>query len=123
MAASQTKSASPITTPVISASDPFIALSQAVNDDSSLVITLSSIPSSDTHKPDANLSFDNESKEVFKDFEDEPTMKKRISNSDEEDNGVHETEAMGTYSLHLLGFLSHPLLLSSLPFFFFNITF
>ena len=45
---SQTESTSPATPPIISASDPFIALSQVVKDGSSLVVTLSFIPSSAT---------------------------------------------------------------------------
>ena len=31
---------------------------------------------------------------------------KKVSDSNEEDSDEHETEAMGTYPLHLLGFLS-----------------
>ena len=46
--ASQTGSVSLATPPVISASDSFVALSQAVKDGSSLVVTPSSIPSSAT---------------------------------------------------------------------------
>ena len=74
---SQTESASHVTSPVISASDPFAALSQAVKDVSSLVVTHASIPSSATRGPDVDLSFDEESEEVLEDFEDEPTIKKR----------------------------------------------
>ena len=46
--ASQTESASPAIPSVISASNPFDALSQAVKDGSSLVVTPLSIPSSAT---------------------------------------------------------------------------
>ena len=46
--ASQTGSTSPTTSFVISTSDPFVALSQAMKDGSSLVVTPSSIPSSAT---------------------------------------------------------------------------
>ena len=52
----QTEVASPATPLVISTSDPFATLSQVVKDGSSLVVTLSSIPSSATHGPNANLS-------------------------------------------------------------------
>ena len=119
--ASQTKSASPVMPLVISISDPFAVLSQAVKDGSSLVVTPSSIPSFATRRPDADLSFDEGFEEVFEDFDDEPTMKKRVSDSNEEDIGGHETEAMGMCSLHLLGFLSHPLLFPCLLFFSFYI--
>ena len=52
----QTEVASPATPLVISTSDPFATLSQVVKDGSSLVVTLSSIPSSATHGPNINLS-------------------------------------------------------------------
>ena len=107
-ATSQTESASPSTPLVISTSDPFVALSQAVKDGYSLVVTPSSIPSSTTRGPDEDLSSDKGSEEVLEDFDDKPTMKKRVSDSDEKDCGEHETEVIGMYSLHLLGFLSHP---------------
>ena len=45
-AAAQTEATSPVLPLIISTSDPFAALSQAVKDGSSLVITPSSIPSS-----------------------------------------------------------------------------
>ena len=48
-----------------------------MKDVSSLVVTHASIPSSATRGPDVDLSFDEESKEVLEDFEDEPTIKKR----------------------------------------------
>ena len=52
----QTEVASPATPLVISTSDPFATLSQVMKDGSSLVVTLSSIPSSATRGPNANLS-------------------------------------------------------------------
>ena len=64
-------------------SDPFAALSQAIKDGSSLVVTPSSIPGFATHGPNADLSF-KDSEEVFEDSDDEPTMKKKVSDSDEE---------------------------------------
>ena len=79
---------------VISTSDPFAALSQVMKDGSSLVITPSSIPSSTTCGPDADLSSE-ESKDILKDPEDEPVLKKRISNSNEEESTSLKTESMG----------------------------
>ena len=96
--------------PIISISNPFVALSQAVKDGSTLVVTPSSIPSSAIRGPDADLSSDEGSKEVLKDSEDEPTMKKRVSDSNEEDSDKHKTEAMSMYLLPLLGLLFHPIL-------------
>ena len=98
---------------VISTSDPFAALSQAMKDGSSLVVTPSFIPSSATRGPDANLSFKG-SKDVLEDPDYEPTMKKRVYDSEEEENAKHEVEFMGT---HLL------ILLSSLFFSFFYLLF
>ena len=95
---------------VISTSDPFTALSQAVKDGSSLVVTLSSIPSSATHGPDADLSFEG-SEDVLEDPDDEPTMKKRVSDFEEEERTEHEAEFKGMRLLILLS--------SLLPFFFF----
>ena len=60
----------PITPLVISIGDPFAALSQAVKDGSSLVVTPSSIPISATCGPDADLS-SKESEDVLKDPDDE----------------------------------------------------
>ncbi|KAK9994215.1 hypothetical protein SO802_023918 [Lithocarpus litseifolius] len=82
-AISQAEIASPVTPLVISISDPFITLSQAVKDDSSLVVTPSSIPSSATRGPNADLSSEG-SENVLEDSDDEPTVKKRISDSKEE---------------------------------------
>ena len=66
MGAPQTGSASLTIPPVIFASDPFIALSQAVKDSSSLVVTSSSIPSSAIRGLDVDLSSDEESEEVLR---------------------------------------------------------
>ncbi|KAL0008740.1 hypothetical protein SO802_010242 [Lithocarpus litseifolius] len=94
-AAAQTEAVSPATPLIIFANNPFAALSQAMKDGSSLVVTPSSIPSSTTRGPDADLSSE-DSEEVLEDPEDEPTMKKRISKSNEEDDGDHEAEFMAT---------------------------
>ena len=109
-AASQTESASPVMPPIISISNPFVSLSQAVKDGSTLVVTPSSIPSSAIRGPDADLSSNEGSKEVLEDSEDEPTMKKRVSDSDEEDSDKHKTESISMYLLPLLGLLFHPIL-------------
>ena len=90
----QTEVASPATPLVISTSDPFAALSQAVNDSSSLVVTPSSIPSSTTYRPDADLSSEG-SEYVLEDPNDEPTKKKRIFYSNEEESVDSETKHMG----------------------------
>ena len=71
----QTEAASPITPFVISTSDPFAVLSQAVKDGSSLVVTPSSIPSSATRGPDVDLSSEG-SKDILEDLDDEPVSKK-----------------------------------------------
>ena len=84
-AAIQTKAISLVLPLVISTSDPFTALSQAVKDGSSLVVTPSSIPSSATRGPDTDLSFEG-SEDILEDFDDDPILKKRISNSDEEES-------------------------------------
>ena len=76
---------------------------------SSLVVTFSSIPSSATRGPDADLSLEG-SKDVLEDPDDEPTMKKMASDSEEEESAEHEAEFMGMCLL---------ILLSSLLFFFF----
>ncbi|KAK9998115.1 hypothetical protein SO802_017718 [Lithocarpus litseifolius] len=93
--ASQSSSASPATPLVISASDPFVALSQAVKNGSSMVVTPSSIPSFGTYGPDANLSSDEAFEEILEDFEDKPITKKKVFDSDEDDGGEHKTEVMG----------------------------
>ena len=92
--AAQTEIALTTTPLVISTSDPFAVISQAVKDGCSLVVTLSSIPSSATHKLDAYLSFEG-SKDVLKDPNDEPTKKKRISDYDEEESVDSKTEFTG----------------------------
>ena len=72
----------PITPLVISTNDPFAALSQAMKDGSSLVVTPSSIPISATRGPDAALSSE-ESEDVLKDPDNEPILGRRISKSEE----------------------------------------
>ena len=71
----------PVTPLVIFTSDPFAALSQAVKDGSSLVVTPSSIPISATRGPDAALS----SKDILEDPDDELVLGRRISESEEEE--------------------------------------
>ena len=110
----QTEVVSPATPLVISTNNPFAALSQAVKDDSSLVVTPSSIPSSATCGPNTDLSSEG-SEDVFEDPVDEPTMKKRVSNSEEEESAEHEAEFMGMCLLILLS--------SLLPPFFFSFSF
>lgn len=75
------------------------------------MVTPSSIPSSSTHGPDVDLSSDEGFEEALEDFEDEPVVRKRVSDSDK-DVG-HETEAMVMCLLSLkdllfLFFLSFP---------------
>ena len=65
-----------------------------MKDGSSLVVTLYSIPSSATHGPDADLSFEG-LEDVLEDFDDEPIIKKRISESNEDESADSETEFMG----------------------------
>ena len=93
-AAAQAEAISPILPLVISISNPFIALSQAVKDGSSLVLTPSSIPSYSTRGPDADLS-SKESKDILEDPKDEPVLKKRISDSDEEESASLKTKFIG----------------------------
>ena len=90
----QTEATSPILPLVISTSDPFTALSQAVKDGSSLVVTPSSIPSFTTRGPDADLS-SKESEDILEDPEDELVLKKRVSDSNEEESTPFKTEFMG----------------------------
>ena len=92
--AAQPEVASPTTSLVISTDDPVAALSQAVKDGSSLVITPSSIPSSTTRGPDADLSSEG-SEDALEDPDDEPTIKRRTSEFDEEESADSETEFMG----------------------------
>ena len=85
--------ATSVTLLVISIGDPFAALSQALRDGSSLVVTPSSIPVSATRRLDADLSSE-ESKEL-EDLDDEPVLGRRISESEEEEHAPPETEFMG----------------------------
>ena len=94
-----------------------------MKDGSYLVVTPSSIPSSATRGPDADLSSER-FKEVLEDSDDEPTMKKGISDSDEEEGDDHEAEAMDTYLSYLLSFpftLYHCLLPSPVYIYLYNI--
>ena len=101
--ASQTKStSSAIAPPVTSASNPFIALSQAVKDGYLLVVTLSSIPSFATRGPDADLSFDKGSEEVLEDLDDELIMRTQVFDSDEANDDEQRAQAMGMCPLSLL---------------------
>ncbi|KAK9996519.1 hypothetical protein SO802_021205 [Lithocarpus litseifolius] len=72
---SQTGSASPATPP-------------AVKYGCSLVVTPSSIPSSTTRRPNADLSSDDGSEEVLKDSKDELVMKTRVSDSNVDSDGT-----------------------------------
>jgi len=74
-----------------------------------------SISSFATRGPDADLSFDEGSEEVFKDSEDVLVIKKRVSDSNEDDGGKRETEAIGICLLPLSDLLS--------SFFFFSFLF
>ena len=65
-----------------------------MKDGSSLVLTPSSTPSYATRGPDADLS-SKESKDILEDPEDEPVLKKRISDSDEEENASLKTKFIG----------------------------
>ena len=103
----QTEATSPVLPLVISTSDPFAALSQAVKDGSSLVITPSSIPSSATCGPDADLSSE-ESKDILEDSKDEPVLKKRISDSNKEESTPLKTEFMGMCPSFLFPFSPPP---------------
>ena len=58
------------------------------------MVTPSSIPSSATRGPDADLSSEG-SKDVLADPDDEPIIKKRISESNEEESADSETKFMG----------------------------
>lgn len=89
----QTEVASPITPLVISTSDPFTVLSQVMKD-GSLVVTPSSIPSFATRGPDVDLSSEG-SEDVLEDPDDEPVLKKRISNSYDEESDPLEPEFIG----------------------------
>ena len=103
----QTKTAPSVLPLVISTSDPFTAISQAVKGGASLVVTPSSIPDSATRGPDTDLSSEG-SDDILEDPDDAPILKKRISDSDEEESASPEPNFMGMY-------LSSP----SLSFFYF----
>ena len=92
--AAQTEATSPVLPLVISTSDPFAAPSQAVKDGFSLVVIPSSIPNSAIRGLDADL-FSEESEEILEDPEDEPVLKKRISDSDKEESAPLKTEFIG----------------------------
>ena len=86
----QAESTPPVTPlPVISTSDSFATFSQAVKDGYSLVFTLSSIPTSATRGPNADLSHDEGSEEVLEYFDDEPIVKTQVSDFDEASNDEH----------------------------------
>ena len=104
----QTEAASAVLSFIISTSDPFATLSQAVKDGSSLVVTPSSIPSSATRGPDTDLSSEG-SEDILEDSDNAPVLKKRIFDSDEEESAPPEPEFMGI--------CLPPFLLSSLFFF------
>ena len=96
-----------------------------MKDGSFLVVTPSSIPNSVTRRPNADLSFEG-SEKVLEDSNDESTMKKMISNSNEEEGDDHEAEAIDMYFLYLLSFpfiFYHCLLLSSPFYIYIYITF
>ena len=69
---------------------PSTALSQAMKDGSSLVVTPSSIPISTTCGPDVDLSSE-EFKNILEDLDDEPVLGRRISESEEEEGASPET--------------------------------
>ena len=89
----QTEAPSPATPLVISTSDPFAALSQAVKDGSSLVVT-PSIPNFATRGSNMDLSSEG-FEDILEDSDDEPVMKKKISDSEEEEDAPAETKFMG----------------------------
>ena len=67
---------------------------------------------------DANLSSE-ESEDILKDLKDESVLKKRISDSDEEEGTSPKTEFVGTCFFHFLSLLFiYLFLLSSLLFFY-----
>ena len=62
--------------------------------DCSSVVIPSSIPSSATWEPDVDLSPNEGFEEVLNDFDDEPVMRTRVSDSNEDNGGgEHEIEA------------------------------
>ena len=93
----------PFTTPltIISFGDPFAAFPQVVEYGSTLVVTPSSIPSFATNMPEVKLSPNEASEEVFKDLDDKPVVKTKVSDS--KDTSSEEVYAMitGMDSIHL----------------------
>ena len=73
-----------------------------MKDGSSLVITPSSIPSSATRGPNTDLSSE-ESGDILEDPEDEPVLKKRISNSNEEESASLKTGFVSMCPLFFFG--------------------
>ena len=69
-----------------------------MKDGSSLIVTPSSIPSSAMRGLDVDLPFEGP-EEVLEDSDDEPIVKKRIIDSDEEKGDKYGVEAMGMYLL------------------------
>ena len=60
------------------------------------MVTPSSIPNSTTQGPNVNLSSKEGSEEVLEDSKDEPVIKMRVSNFDEDGDGSEqETQAIG----------------------------
>ena len=92
----QTKTAPSVLLLVISTNDPFAAISQAAKGGASLVVTPSPIPDSATHGPDMDLSLEGFD-DILEDLDDVPILKKRISDSDEEESALHEPDFMGMY--------------------------
>ena len=90
-----------------------------MKDGSSVVVAPSSIPSSTTRGPDVDLSFEG-SKDILEDSDDEPVLKKKISESDDEESVPLEAEFMGMclspFLLLCLPSLFFPFFLSSLPY-------
>lgn len=66
-----------------------------------MVVTSSFIPSSANGGPNANFLFNEESKEAFKDPDDEPVVRTQVSDSDEASDDEHRVENMGMYPLFL----------------------
>ena len=81
---------------MISSSDPFADISQAVKGSASLVVTPSSIPGSATRGPDLDLSSEG-SADIFEDPDHVPVLKRTISDSDEEGSASFEPDLMGMY--------------------------
>ena len=67
--------------------------------------------------PDADLSSEG-SKDVLEDLDDEPTMKKRVFDSEEEESAEHEAEFMGMCLFILLSSLLSPFIFFIFCYFF-----